>query len=45
MVKSRTMRLPQEKSQYKELCTVGWSDLALFEIFEKLHVSANQVYY
>ena len=25
--------------------TVGWSDLALFAIFEKLHVFANQVYF
>ena len=25
--------------------TVGWSDLALFAIFEKLHVSADQVYF
>ena len=26
-------------------CTVGWSELALFAIFEKLHVSADQVYF
>ena len=25
--------------------TVGWSDIALFAIFKKLHVSADQVYF
>ena len=25
--------------------TVGWSDLALFSIFENLHISADQVYF
>ena len=26
-------------------CRVGWSDLALFAIFEKQHISADQVYF
>ena len=26
-------------------CTVGWSDLALFQIFENLHISADRVYF
>ena len=26
-------------------CTLGWSDLAFFPIFENLHISANQVYF
>ena len=26
-------------------CTVGWSDLALFVIFEKLHLSADKLYF
>ena len=26
-------------------CTLGWSDLALFAIFEKLHISADQIYF
>ena len=26
-------------------CTVGWSDLALFSIFENVHISADQVYF
>ena len=26
-------------------CTVGWSELVLFAIFKKLHVSADQVYF
>ena len=28
----------------QSFCLLGWSDLALFAIFEKLHVSADQVY-
>ena len=30
---------------YSVQYTVGWSDLALFAILEKLHVSADQVYF
>ena len=26
-------------------CTLGWGDLALFAIFEKRHISADQVYF
>ena len=26
-------------------CSVGWSDLALFAISEKLHISADQIYF
>ena len=29
----------------QSFCLLGWSDLALFAIFEKLHVSADQVYW
>ena len=29
----------------RKYCTLGWRDLALFAIFEKLHVSADQVYW
>ena len=28
---------------WREGCTLGWSDLALFAIFEKQHLSADQV--
>ena len=37
-------RLPISAGQYKYY-RLGWSDLALFAIFEKLHVSADQVYF
>ena len=30
---------------YNVHCTLGWSDLALFAIFEKLHISADQIYF
>ena len=33
-----------QEGMYTVQCTVGWSDLALFAIFKKLHVSADQVY-
>ena len=32
-------------SYYVLVHTLGWSDLALFSIFENVHISADQVYF